>query len=100
MSFREAEGLVTLRCKVHPGSSEAEARILVIGHPFFTTTHDDGRFELRGVPAERVRLATELGGRPGPTQAVNVVAGRETKVILDPGAATALAPDSRSALDP
>ena len=71
-------------------ASEAEARILVLGHPFFTRSSEDGRFELRGVPAGRVKLATNLGGQPGAEQSVDVAPGRETSVTLGPSAATAL----------
>lgn len=100
VSFREAEGLVTLHCNVHPGSSEAAAQILVLGHPFFARTDENGRFELRGVPAGHVKLATNLGGRPGPEQSVDVTPGRETKVSLVPGVATALGGAMPSPLDP
>lgn len=90
LSFREAEGLVTLHCNVHPGTSEAEAQILVLGHPFFTKTHEDGRFELRGVPTGRVRLVADVGSRPGPEQTVDIRAGEDMNVTLRPDAATAL----------
>jgi hypothetical protein len=99
VSFREAEGLVTLRCNVHQGASEAEGQILVLGHPFFTRTDEEGRFALHGVPAGRVTLATFRGGRPGPEQAVVVVAGGETNVTLALGASAAPAEAARAAID-
>jgi hypothetical protein len=98
-SFREAEGLVTLRCNVHPGASEAEGQILVIGHPFFARTGDDGRFGLHGVPAGRVKLATVSGGRTGDERAFDVIAGGETTVTLSLGAATAAVDAARATLD-
>jgi len=82
VSFREAEGLVTLRCNVHQDTSEADGQILVIGHPFFTRTDESGRFAFHGVPAERVKLAAAIGGRPGQELTADVVAGGETKVTL------------------
>ena len=98
VSFR-AGGLVTLRCNVHQGASEAEGQVLVLGHPFFTRTDEEGRFALSGVPAGRVKLTTFRGGRPGPEQAVDVVAGGETKVTLALDAAAAPGDAGRAALD-
>jgi hypothetical protein len=98
-SFREAEGLVTLRCNVHPGASEAEGQILVIAHPFFAKTGDDGRFGFQGVPAGRMKLATLSGGRTGPELAIEVAAGVDTAVTLAAGAATAAGDAARAALD-
>lgn len=91
VSFREAEGLVTLHCNVHQDSSEADGQILVLGHPFFTWTDERGRFAFHGVPAGRVKLAATHGGRPAPEQAVDLAPGGDTKVTLTLGAATALA---------
>jgi hypothetical protein len=82
LSFREAEGVVKTHCNVHPGASEAEGTILVLGHPFFTRTDDHGRFTLRGVPAGRVQLATYVDGRVGPEQVVDIAPGKGLKVTL------------------
>ena len=59
---REARGVVSLRCNVHP--SEAAARLIVLSHPFAIVTDVAGRFELEGVPAGRLVLAAsdEEGG--------------------------------------
>jgi hypothetical protein len=81
-SFREAEGLVTLRCNVHQGGSEAEAQILVVGHPFFTRTDASGRFALHGVPAARVQLAATLDGRPGAERAVDITPQGNAELTL------------------
>jgi hypothetical protein len=83
VSFREAEGLVTLRCNVHRAASESEGQILVIGNPFFATTGDDGRFAFSGVPAGRVKLAASIGGQTGPDLPAEVVAGGDTQMIFE-----------------
>ncbi|MFS8068571.1 MAG: hypothetical protein ACMG6S_19605, partial [Byssovorax sp.] len=82
VSFREAEGLVTVRCNVHPGAGEAEGKILVLGHPFFARTDATGRFAFRGVPAGRVQLATHVDGRYGPEQVVDITPGGDVKLTL------------------
>lgn len=86
-SFRGPEGIVTVHCNVHPASAEAEARILVLGHPFFVRTDESGRFAFHGVPAGRVQLATYVDGRYGPEQVVDVAAGGDAKITLTVGAA-------------
>lgn len=90
VSFGEAKGLVTLHCNVHRGTSEAEEQILVLGHPFFATTGEDGSFALRGVPAGRVKLAAHVVGRTGPEHAVDVAPGGGPSVTLILGAATTI----------
>ena len=98
VSFREAEGLVTVRCNVHPGSSEAGGQILVLGHPFFASTDEHGRFAFRGVPAGRVQLATYVGGQRGPEQGIEVAPGGDLKVTLALDAALASSAAPRAAL--
>jgi hypothetical protein len=39
---------VPLKCDIHPWM---KAYMLVLGHPFFTVTGEDGSFEIKGVPA-------------------------------------------------
>ena len=89
ISFREAKGLVTVHCNVHPGASEIEGKILVLGNPFFTRTDELGRFALRGVPAGHVQLAAYVDGRDGPEQGVEIAPGGDPKVTLTLGAAFA-----------
>lgn len=79
LSFREAEGLVTMHCNAHQGSGEAEGLVLVIGHPFFTWTTEGGRFALRGVPAGRVQLAAYVDGRRWPEKAIDLAPGRDMR---------------------
>ena len=100
VSFREAEGLVTVHCNVHPGAGEAEGKILVLGHPFFAKSDESGRFAFRGVPAGRVRLAAHLDGRYSPEQIVDIAPGGEVKATLAVALATASASGdaSRAAL--
>jgi hypothetical protein len=86
-SFREAEGLVTLRCNVHPGHAEAEGRVLVLDHPFFAWTDETGHFALHGVPAGRVRLAAYAGGRGSAEEGIDVAPGAAGRAALTVGAA-------------
>jgi hypothetical protein len=90
LSFREAEGLVTLHCNVHPGASEADGQILVVGHPFFARTDESGHFAFRGVPAGHENVAVHVDGRTGAERAIDVTPGGDAKVTLILGAATAL----------
>ncbi|MEP7120906.1 MAG: carboxypeptidase-like regulatory domain-containing protein [Byssovorax sp.] len=98
VGFREAEGLVTLHCNVHPGAAEAEGQILVLGHPFFTRTDEQGRFELHGVPAGRMKIATAGSGRPAAEQAVELEPGGATTVTLTLPAPTAAGEAARAGL--
>ncbi len=98
VSFREAEGLVTVHCNVHPGAGEAEGKILVLGHPFFTRSDESGRFAFHGVPAGRVQLAAHADGRYSPEQVVDITPGGEAKMTLTLAAASASIDASRSAL--
>ena len=98
ISFREAEGVVTVHCNVHPASAEAEGEILVLGHPFFVRTDEHGRFAFHGVPAGRVQLATNVDGRFGPEQAVEVAPGGDVKITLSLGAASGALNGSKSAM--
>lgn len=97
VSFREPGGLVTVHCNVHPG--EAEGKILVLGHPFFTRSDENGRFAFRGVPAGRVQLATHSDGRYGREQAVDVTPGGDVKVTLAVATASASVSAPRAALE-
>lgn len=46
--FDQAEQMVPLQCNVH---SWMHASVGVMPHPFFATTSDDGKFEIKGLPA-------------------------------------------------
>ena len=97
VSFREAEGVVTAHCNVHPASSEAE--ILVLGHPFFARTDENGRFAFHGVPAGRVQLATYVDGRFGPEKAAEIAPGGDLEITLALGAASGAVDAQRAGLD-
>ncbi len=82
--FKEAQGVVNLRCTVHPG--EQTARLVVLGHPFFAFTPSDGRFTFAKVPAAALRVsALTAGGESSAT--VKLRAGGSIEVRLTvPGA--------------
>jgi plastocyanin len=46
--FDQPEQMVPLQCNVH---SWMHASVGVMNHPFFATTSDDGKFEIKGLPA-------------------------------------------------
>jgi plastocyanin len=46
--FDQPEQMVPLQCNVH---SWMHASVGVMSHPFFATTSDDGKFEIKGLPA-------------------------------------------------
>lgn len=46
--FDQAEQMVPLQCNVH---SWMHANVGVMSHPFFATTGEDGKFEIKGLPA-------------------------------------------------
>ena len=63
--FDRAVGRVQLTCAVHEPQGEAATEILVLGHPFFTVTGDDGAFRFAGVPTANVQLhAARPSGAP------------------------------------
>lgn len=53
---REPAKVSRLRCTVHP-SGESPAYLVVLDHPFFTATADDGTFRIEGIPAAKISLA-------------------------------------------
>ena len=58
----EPHAALRLKCTVH--ASETPAMLVVLAHPFFTTTDASGRFALEGVPAAHLVLKAigrELG---------------------------------------
>jgi len=81
---------LTLNCDIHPWM---KGWIMVLDHPFFAVTKEDGSFEIQGVPAGNQNLVVwqEKVGyvTPGAAkgQAVTVKAGGTTDVgniVLDP----------------
>jgi len=48
VTFDQQEEMFKIKCDVHPWMG---AYVQVMAHPFFDVTADDGRFELRGLPA-------------------------------------------------
>jgi hypothetical protein len=70
--FEAAHGLVSLTCAVHEPEGEAPARLLVLGHPFWTVAGADGRFSLEEVPPVDLTLAADH------------TSGVDARVELDP----------------
>ncbi len=75
--FEEPEGLVPVKCDIH---GWMHATILVLDHPFFAVTTEDGRFSLDGLPPGQYVLEAwheTLGTR---TQSVTVREDQQTSV--------------------
>jgi hypothetical protein len=53
---REPAKVSRLKCTVHP-DTEAPGYLVVLDHPFFTATADDGTFRIDGVPAAKIAIA-------------------------------------------
>jgi plastocyanin len=71
-------GAAPLLCNVHP---EMSGYVIVVSTPYFATTHKDGEFEIKDVPAGSYTLKTwSEEGKPS-TQAVNV-SGESTAVSI------------------
>ena len=74
VTFDRAFGPVALDCTVHhEHGGEERAEVVVLDHPFFATTSEDGRFRFEKVPAGRLRLAARSGVRTA-----------EATLVLDP----------------
>ena len=52
--FRDKEGPIELRCDFHPWM---RAYLFVMEHPFFAVTDVQGRFSIKGLPADNYTLA-------------------------------------------
>lgn len=61
LMFDSALGHMRLSCSVH-GELEESANVLLLHHPFWTWTAEDGSFELNGVPPGNLRFSTERAG--------------------------------------
>jgi plastocyanin len=68
----DVPGLITLRCDIH---EHMRALILVLATPHFTTTDENGRFRLKGLPAGHYTLKAWVDSRTT----------REHPVDLKPG---------------
>ncbi|RKY21009.1 MAG: hypothetical protein DRQ55_05735 [Planctomycetota bacterium] len=79
--FRRAQGLLELSCSVHAGQ-EPGARLLVLGHGFFTRSDAEGRFSLSGVPARRLGVSalTAEDATLAATVHVTLAAGQELEL--------------------
>ncbi len=53
---REPAKVSRLRCTVHP-DGEAPGHLVVLDHPYYAATADDGTFHIDGIPAAKVSLA-------------------------------------------
>src|SRR3954470_17605700 len=70
-------GLVTLRCDVH---EHMRGLILVLGTPHFTTTDENGRFRLSGLPAGNYVLKAWVDSRTTREQPVDLKSGSTVHV--------------------
>ncbi len=66
-SFEKPEMLIPVGCDVHPWM---RAYITVLSHPFFAVTQEDGRFEIKGLPAGEYEIQA-IHGKLGLDKAVS-----------------------------
>jgi plastocyanin len=78
--LREAHGMTTVRCNVHPW--EPASRLLTLTHPFSGRGDAGGQVTLSGVPAGRVRLGAADGPRDAGEAKVEIVAGATAEARL------------------
>lgn len=79
--FKVAQGVVNLRCTVHP--AEPTARLLVLGHPFFAFSSSDGRVTFTKVPAGGLRVtALTPHGESNATVVLHAGGSVEVKLTL------------------
>lgn len=79
--LREARGLTTLRCNVHP--EEPEGRLLTLANPYFGRSDAEGRVLLSGVPAGKLRLGAAHGAQAAGESPVEVRAGETAEVRIE-----------------
>ena len=74
--------IVPFKCDVHPWM---RAWVAVVPHPFFAVTGDDGRYEIRNLPAGAYTVETWHEKLPGRTFRVTVADGEAATldVVLD-----------------
>lgn len=73
----DVPGLVTLRCDIH---EHMRAVVLVLETPHFVVTDEQGRFELKGLPAGRYALKAWVNSRTTLEQSVELVEGGRLRV--------------------
>ncbi|HVS50875.1 MAG TPA: carboxypeptidase regulatory-like domain-containing protein [Opitutaceae bacterium] len=73
----DVAGLVTLRCDIH---EHMRALILVLDTPHFVITAEDGRYQLRGLPAGRYVLKAWVDSKTTKAQPVELVDGATLRV--------------------
>ena len=73
-------GVVRLFCEIH---QHMRSVVLVVDSPYFTTTDESGRFQLRGVPPGAYTLKAWLDERHTWEQAVTVARERGVEVALE-----------------
>jgi plastocyanin len=72
-------GVVRLFCEIH---QHMRGVVLVVDSPYFTTTDESGRFEMRGVPPGKYTLHAWLDEKRTWQQPVAVESGRGVAVAL------------------
>jgi hypothetical protein len=78
--LRDAEGLLSLRCNVHPG--EPEGRLLTLAHPFFARSDAEGHVTLAGVPAGRLQIGAAHGERGAGRATIDLHAREDADVQI------------------
>jgi hypothetical protein len=72
--FDRAHGSLALSCSVH-GRAEPQAEVLVLGHPFWAFTDENGRVDLPDLPPLELDLVVRREGHPLARRSVTVLAG-------------------------
>lgn len=87
--------IVPFRCDVHPWM---RAWVAVVPHPFFAVTGEDGRYEIRGLPAGTYTVEAWHERLPAQTFAVTVADGdaKAHDVVFDASAAAGPMPAGAS----
>jgi plastocyanin len=65
-------GIVRVFCEIH---SHMNAFILVFGHPFFSTTDNEGRYRINNVPAGTYNVIAWNEGTASDPKAITIAAG-------------------------
>jgi plastocyanin len=73
----DVPGLVTLRCDIH---EHMRGLVLVLGTPHFTTTDNNGRFRLSGLPAGHYTLKAWVDSRTTREHTVDLKSGSTLRV--------------------
>jgi hypothetical protein len=73
-------GRYQLSCENH---ASEQALIVIVGHPFFTLTGRDGRFELRGVPAGEHVVVTLRNGHAPSRRTINIAPSSRVELFIE-----------------